>query len=493
MVAGRSGPSLELMDVVVAKVKPQTAGKLIKSLAADLPMAGLNHLKRVRSDASALEVLVCAADATALQASCGGSNGLVSWLRPQVSEGTAAALADAESVHLVRVPNAAPDTQDKWKAWNQIWPMYWRITGEDGEKDGELASAEENAYFERHMAALLGQCRAAGCGNMARVVDPASDLVIAQGAEGAHPLAHAVMAAMAAAAERDLSLWPVNPFEHKGREGKGSASERSSASVSSSSRASSEGLLSDGPLPHKRQRLVSEAPLSAAAAAGAGAAAAAGAADSGAEEDAGADAAAAGTPAACGALEPSPSGGSGGAAAPASADAAPACSGSCFVATPGNKPYLCTGWDCFLVREPCMMCAMALVHSRLRRVIYCQTDPEHGALGGRHRLHAHRSLNHRYKVYHMPLASCSASDDAAAEAGGAAMAEASAVSTSGAVATAMATAANGSSAAGEQQLQQHLHHTHHHHPHHHYVHQHHPHHRHPQPQQPAAKCPQPAG
>ena len=68
----------------------------------------------------------------------------------------------------------------------------------------------------------------------------------------------------------------------------------------------------------------------------------------------------------------------------------------------GSKPYLCTGFDCYLVREPCAMCAMALVHSRVRRVLYAETDHDHGALGGKFRLHGQRSLNHHYTVYHMP-------------------------------------------------------------------------------------------
>ena len=69
---------------------------------------------------------------------------------------------------------------------------------------------------------------------------------------------------------------------------------------------------------------------------------------------------------------------------------------------PGPKPYLCTGFDCYLVREPCVMCAMALVHSRVRRVVYAEADPKWGALGGSLRLHGQRSLNHHYTVYHMP-------------------------------------------------------------------------------------------
>lgn len=78
---------------------------------------------------------------------------------------------------------------------------------------------------------------------------------------------------------------------------------------------------------------------------------------------------------------------------------AEACARSC--ARVGPKPYLCTGFDCYVVREPCVMCAMALVHSRVQRVIYAEADPEHGALGGSLKLHGQQSLNHHYSVYHM--------------------------------------------------------------------------------------------
>lgn len=54
------------------------------------------------------------------------------------------------------------------------------------------------------------------------------------------------------------------------------------------------------------------------------------------------------------------------------------------------------------------MCAMALVHSRVARVIYCHQNESHGALGGLYRLQAKRSLNHHYKVYHMPLQNAAA-------------------------------------------------------------------------------------
>ena len=71
-----------------------------------------------------------------------------------------------------------------------------------------------------------------------------------------------------------------------------------------------------------------------------------------------------------------------------------------------GRPYLCTGYDVFLAREPCVMCAMALVHSRLKRVIFAAPDDVNGALNGpsgSRRLHGVQSLNHHYLVYSFDL------------------------------------------------------------------------------------------
>lgn len=67
------------------------------------------------------------------------------------------------------------------------------------------------------------------------------------------------------------------------------------------------------------------------------------------------------------------------------------------------RPYLCTGFDMFLVWEPCMMCAMALVHQRIRRIFYAFPNPNAGALGGIHRLQGEKSLNHHYAVFRVLL------------------------------------------------------------------------------------------
>ncbi|CAM9706605.1 unnamed protein product [Discosporangium mesarthrocarpum] len=65
----------------------------------------------------------------------------------------------------------------------------------------------------------------------------------------------------------------------------------------------------------------------------------------------------------------------------------------------GPQHYLCTGLDVYVTEEPCLMCGMALIHSRVRRVHYGVRDPKRGCLGSYVGLHTLETLNHNYRVF----------------------------------------------------------------------------------------------
>lgn len=57
-----------------------------------------------------------------------------------------------------------------------------------------------------------------------------------------------------------------------------------------------------------------------------------------------------------------------------------------------------TDCDLFVTKEPCPMCAGAIVHTRLRRVIFGCASPKDGAAGGVVDLLRHPKLNHQCLV-----------------------------------------------------------------------------------------------
>jgi tRNA(adenine34) deaminase len=57
-----------------------------------------------------------------------------------------------------------------------------------------------------------------------------------------------------------------------------------------------------------------------------------------------------------------------------------------------------TECDLYVTKEPCTMCAGALVHTRIRRVIFGCADPAAGAAGSVVNLLQMPGLNHRCKI-----------------------------------------------------------------------------------------------
>ncbi|GAA5845807.1 hypothetical protein JCM3766R1_000321 [Sporobolomyces carnicolor] len=64
-----------------------------------------------------------------------------------------------------------------------------------------------------------------------------------------------------------------------------------------------------------------------------------------------------------------------------------------------DPPYVLTGLTVFTSHEPCLMCAMSLLHSRISQLYYVKTAPGSGGCGSLYKVHEDGGLNHRYEVW----------------------------------------------------------------------------------------------
>ena len=62
------------------------------------------------------------------------------------------------------------------------------------------------------------------------------------------------------------------------------------------------------------------------------------------------------------------------------------------------KNYRLTGCELYVTLEPCAMCAGAMIHARLTRLIYAADDPKAGAAGSVLEVLNHPRLNHQMAV-----------------------------------------------------------------------------------------------
>ena len=65
--------------------------------------------------------------------------------------------------------------------------------------------------------------------------------------------------------------------------------------------------------------------------------------------------------------------------------------------------YRLTGCTLYCTLEPCAMCAGAILHARLARLVYASPDPKAGACGSVLSVLNHPQLNHRVNVTTGPL------------------------------------------------------------------------------------------
>lgn len=62
------------------------------------------------------------------------------------------------------------------------------------------------------------------------------------------------------------------------------------------------------------------------------------------------------------------------------------------------KKWRLSSCELYVTLEPCLMCAGALMQSRIKAVYFGAPDPKGGALGSLYRLHEDSRLNHRFEV-----------------------------------------------------------------------------------------------
>jgi tRNA(adenine34) deaminase len=60
--------------------------------------------------------------------------------------------------------------------------------------------------------------------------------------------------------------------------------------------------------------------------------------------------------------------------------------------------YRLNGCELYVTLEPCAMCAGAIIHSRVERLVFGARDPKAGAAGGVMQVINHPSLNHHMEV-----------------------------------------------------------------------------------------------
>ena len=66
-----------------------------------------------------------------------------------------------------------------------------------------------------------------------------------------------------------------------------------------------------------------------------------------------------------------------------------------------NDSYLCTNLDVYCYYEPCCMCTMAMVHSRVGRLFFIEPNPKYGGVMNQAHINQSPKINHRFRAFRM--------------------------------------------------------------------------------------------
>ena len=79
--------------------------------------------------------------------------------------------------------------------------------------------------------------------------------------------------------------------------------------------------------------------------------------------------------------------------------------------TRNGSNYLLTDQTFFVTHEPCIMCSMALLHSRVKEVIYLYPMSKTGGCGGSACLPTLKGVNHRFTIFQWKVLTGFAEED----------------------------------------------------------------------------------
>ena len=345
MVPSTARDFLKVLPMLAAEIDASQGGVLMSKVSEEMPMpVELQHVKRVKKVKKGgvvkLQVLL----------EKGASVEQASPCAARILEGLS---ASCRSLVVAQVPVYAPHTKEAQKDWTEkYWPVSLRAPDKMSLKEDTELTVSDIKGMKQFMSVVHNMAmRSVGTGgseNACVIVDPSTQRIVGSGVDtsSCHPLQHPILNAVQEVADWQVDTWYSTLYppsdEEEDQERRGMENTKVDGHL--------EGIAAM----HKAERRGSALCRY--------------------------------TQDTCHTVHDAPD------------ETESSYSASSL------PPYLCTGYDCYVFQEPCAMCAMAMVHSRLRRVIFCHGDSTSGMLGGSGtRLHSLKSLNHHFVVYQMPF------------------------------------------------------------------------------------------